>query len=125
MTFFIGTDVISFFIDNDVTFLIGEDVTFLIGRDATFLMDDTSSCFFFSSLLICCWLLGVVSMIPKSLPLKNIFILTFLSMAIEEVESKSIKRDNNGKIWKKVKSNLIKKTTMKKYGIKVGLFIAE
>ena len=100
MTFFIGTDLISFFIDNDVTFLIGEDVTFLIGRDATFLMDDTS-CFFFSSLLICCWLLGVVSMIPKSLPLKNIFILTFLSMAIEEVESKSIKRDNNGKIWKK------------------------
>ena len=60
-------------------------------------------------------------MIPKSLPLKNIFILIFGSMAIE-VESKSIKREQ----WKnmeKVKSNLIKKTTMKKYGIKVGLFI--
>ena len=101
MTFLIGKDVISFFIDNDVTFLIGEDVTFLIGRDATFLMDNTSSCFFFSSLLIWCWLLRVVSMIPKSLPLKNIFILIFRSMAIEEVESKLIKRDNNGKIWNK------------------------
>ena len=121
MTFLIGKDVISFFIDNDVTFLIGEDVTFLIGRDATFMMDDTSSCFFLSSLLIWCWLLRVVSMIPKSLPLKNIFILIFRSMAIE-VESKSVKREQ----WKnmeKVKSNLIKKTTMKKYGIKVGLFI--
>ena len=121
MAFLIGTDVISFFIDNDVTFLIGEDVTFLIGRDATFLMDDTSSCFFFSSLLFWCWLLRVVSMIPKRLSLKNIFILIFRSMAIE-VESNSIKREQ----WKnmeKVKSNLIKKTTMKKYGIKVGLFI--
>ena len=84
----------TFLIGKDVTFLINKDVT-LIGEDATFLIDDASSylCFF--------WLRELVSMIPKSLPLKNIFILIFLSLVIGKVKSNSIKRDNNEKIWNK------------------------